>query len=91
MTPRRIPKNVWQLLSRVAENWRTEKKRKKADREPRESKNWQRQQAESSKIIVESEKSEVQKEQQTEEGKLKKKEEVRAYQPTIPFAQRMQK
>ena len=45
----------------------------------------------SSEIIVESEKLEVQKEQQNREGKLKKKEEVRAYQPTISFAQRMQK
>ena len=40
----------------------------------------------SSKITVESEKSEVQKEQQTREGKLKRKEEVIAYRPTIPFS-----
>ena len=33
----------------------------------------------------------MQKEQQTEEVKLKKKEEVRAYQPTISFPQMMQK
>ena len=45
----------------------------------------------SSEITVESEKSEVQKEQQTEEGKLKKKEEVTTYHIPIPFPQRMQK
>ena len=33
----------------------------------------------------------MQQEQQTEEGKLKKKKEVRCYQPSIPFPQRMQK
>ena len=33
----------------------------------------------------------VQQEQQTEEGELKKKEEVRAYKPPIPFPQRLQK
>ena len=38
----------------------------------------------SSEITVESEKSEIQKEQQTGKEKLKKKEELRAYQPTIP-------
>ena len=38
----------------------------------------------SSEMIDESEKSKVQKEQQTEEEKLEKKEEVRTYHPFIP-------
>ena len=39
----------------------------------------------------ESEKVEVWKEQQTEEEKLKKKEELRTYHPHIPFPQKLQK
>ena len=45
----------------------------------------------SSEMTDESEKSEVQKEQQTKVEKLKKKEEVSAYHPPIPFPQRTQK
>ena len=33
----------------------------------------------------------MQQKQQTEEGKLKRKEEVQAYKPPIPFPQRLQK
>ena len=36
-------------------------------------------------LTEESEKSKVQQEQQIEEGKLKRKEEVQAYKPPIPF------
>ena len=65
-----------------------EEERKQTEKEEQEETNNSK--LNNSEITVESEKSEVQKEQQTGEGKLKKKEEVRAYQPTIPFPQRMQ-
>ena len=65
-----------------------EEERKQTEKEEQEETNNSK--LNNSKITVESEKSEVQKEQQTGEGKLKKKEEVRAYQPTIPFPQRIQ-
>ena len=42
------------------------------------------------KLTYERKKSKVQQEQQTEEGELKNNEEVRAYQPPIPFPQRPQ-
>ena len=45
----------------------------------------------SSELAEETGKEEVQTKQQVEKGKLKKKEELRAYMPAIPFPQRLQK
>ena len=39
----------------------------------------------SSELVEETEKEEVQTEQQIEKGKLKRKEEVQAYMPDVPF------
>ena len=42
-------------------------------------------------LVEETEKEEAQLEQQVEKGELKKKEEMQAYMPAIPFPQRLQK
>ena len=42
-------------------------------------------------LVKETKKEEVQIEQQIEKGKLKKKEEMQAYKPVVPFPQRLQK
>ena len=45
----------------------------------------------SSKVVEENRTTKMQQEPQAEKGNLKKKEEVKAYNPQVPFPQRLQK